>query len=289
MSEQRLVPVGKIKGLLRLIRPVNCIVMSFAVLVGAALTGLPGLQWLNLVWGAVTAFTLCAASMAVNDYYDFDIDKINEPQRPIPSGAVSKREALALTGVLTAAGLAAARVISIYCLLFAFAAWAIMITYTTVGKRSGFVGNLLVSACVAAPFLYGSLVAVNAVRANILLFASMAFLSNTGREIAKGIVDVQGDSSHNIKTLAVTFGERKAALAAAAFFIFAVCLSPLPLIFNLVSFWFVPFVLVTDVGLVWCSASLIRKPSRENARQIKKIVLFLFVFGLLSFIFGKFG
>jgi len=163
-----------------------------------------------------------------------------------------------------------------------------MVAYTTVGKRIGFAGNLLVSACVAAPFLYGSLVADNVIRMNILLFASMAFLSNTGREIAKGIVDVQGDSSHNVKTLAVRFGERKAALAAAAFFIFAVCLSPLPLIFNLVSFWFVPFVLVTDVGLVWCSASLIMNPSRSNARQIKKVVLFLFIFGLLSFIFGMF-
>ena len=279
----------KISGLVRLLRPVNCIVMSFAVLVGASLTGISNLHWLNLVYGAVTAFTLCGASMAVNDYHDYDIDKINEPQRPIPSGAVSLKAALVFTGFLTVVGLASALIISVYCLLFALAAWVIMVAYVTVGKRTGFAGNLLVSACVAAPFLYGSLVAVNLIESNILLFASMAFLSNTGREIAKGIVDVQGDSSHKIKTLAVSFGERKAALAAAVFFIFAVCLSPIPLIYNLVSIWFIPFVLVTDVGLVWCSAQLIRNPSRENARQIKKIVLFLFVFGLLSFIFGKFG
>jgi geranylgeranylglycerol-phosphate geranylgeranyltransferase len=262
--------------------------MSFAVLVGASLAGFGSLHWLNLFYGAVTAFTLCGASMAINDYYDFDIDRINEPQRPIPSGAVSLREALVLTGFLTAVGLVSAVLVSVYCLLFAFAAWVIMVAYVTVGKRRGFAGNLLVSACVAAPFLYGSLVAVNFVKINILLFASMAFLSNTGREIAKGVVDVQGDSSHKIKTFAVIFGERKAAYAASAFFILAVCLSPLPLIFNLVSLLFVPFVLVTDIGLVWCSLSLIRNPSRENARQIKKIVLFLFVFGLLSFIFGMF-
>ena len=278
--------MGKANGFLRLMRPLNCIVMSFAVLVGASLTGLNGLHWQNLVYGVVTAFTLTGAAMAVNDYYDFDIDKINEPKRPLPNGEVSKKEALALTGVLTAIGLVAALVISLYCLAFAFAAWVIMVTYTTVGKRSGFAGNLLVSACVAAPFLYGSLAAVNAVRYNILLFASMAFLSNTGREIAKGIVDIQGDSLHGIKTLAVRFGDRKAALAAAAFFVLAVCLSPLPLIFKLVSIWFVPFVLVTDVGLVWCSVSLLSNSSRENARQVKKLVLFLFVFGLLSFIFG---
>jgi len=263
--------------------------MSFAVLVGVSLAGISVVHWMNLVYGVVTAFTLTGASMAVNDYYDFDIDKINEPLRPIPSGDVSMRAALLLTGFLTVVGLIGALAISVYCLLFAFAAWVIMMAYSTVGKRRGFAGNLLVSACVAAPFLYGSLVAVNLIKVNILLFASMAFLSNTGREIAKGIVDVQCDSLNKIKTLAVSFGERKAAYAAAGFFILAVCLSPLPLIFNLVSIWFVPFVLVTDVGLVWCSASLIRNPSRENARQIKKLVLFLFVFGLLSFIFGKFG
>ena len=266
----------------------NCVVMSFAIIVGASLTGFSNMHWLSLLYGAVTAFTLTGAAMAVNDYYDFDIDKLNEPLRPIPSGEVSKKAALLVTFVLTAVGFVFAYVISVYCLLFAVAAWAIMVAYSTFGKRSGLAGNLLVSACVAAPFLYGSLVAVNLVRVNITLFASMAFLSNTGREVAKGIVDVQGDGAHNIRTVAVSFGERKAALAAAAFFIFAVCLSPVPLIFNLVSFWFVPFVLVTDVGLVWCSASLIRNPSRNNARQIKRIVLFLFVFGLLSFIFGMF-
>ena len=262
--------------------------MSFAIVVGASLTGTGNLHWLNLFYGVLTAFTLTGAAMAVNDYYDFDIDKINEPNRPIPSGEVSKRNALLVTGSLTIVGLVFACAVSLLCLLFAIAAWTIMVAYSTFGKRSGIAGNLLVSACIGAPFLYGSLVAVNLVEVNILLFASMAFFSNTGREVAKGIVDVQGDAAHNIKTLAVIFGERSAAFASAILFIFAVCLSPLPLIFHLVSFWFVPFVLVTDVGLVWCSISLIRNASRENARRVKKMVLLLFVFGLLAFIFGMF-
>ncbi len=263
--------------------------MSFGVIVGASLTGLGNVHWLSLLFGALTAFTLTGAAMAVNDCYDFDIDKINEPERPIPSGEVSIRAALFMASVLTAVGFSFAYVVSLYCLVFAVAAWAIMVAYSTFGKRSGLAGNLLVSACVAAPFLYGSLVAINLVMVNILLFASMAFLSNTGREVAKGIVDVQGDGANNIKTLAVVFGERKAGFAAAAFFILAVCLSPLPLVSNLVSVWFVPFVLVTDVGLVLCSVLLVRNPARDNARRIKRIVLYLFVFGLLAFIFGMLG
>ncbi len=278
--------MSKIRGFLRLIRPLNCVVMSFAILVGASLTGLGNMYWQNLLYGAVTAFTLTGAAMAINDYYDLDIDKINEPNRPIPAGEVSLKAALLVTVALTAVGFVFAYAVSPFCLIFAIAAWAIMIAYSTFGKRSGLTGSLLVSTCVAAPFLYGSLIAVNTVETNVLLFASMAFLSNTGREVAKGIVDVQGDLANNIKTVAVVFGEKNAAFAAAALFIFAVCLSPLPLVFNLVSFWFVPFVLVTDVGLIWCSTSLVKNSSRANARRIKKIILFLFIFGLLAFIFG---
>ncbi len=278
--------MAKIQGMLKLIRPLNCIVMSFAVLVGASLTGLGNLHWIDLLFGAITAFTLTGAAMAVNDYYDYDIDKINEPNRPIPSGQVSLKASLIMTAMMTLIGLFFALMITLYCLIFAAIAWIIMVTYTTVGKRAGFPGNLLVSACVAAPFLFGSLVAVNTVMINILLFASMAFLSNTGREIAKGIVDIEGDSQHKIKTLAVVFGSKKAALAATIFFIFAVCLSPIPVILNLVSIWFIPFVLVTDIGLLGCSIALLKNPKRENSRKIKKIVLFLFIFGLLAFVFG---
>jgi len=278
-------------GFVKLMRPVNCAMMSFAVLVGAALANpsFSNFFWIKILFGALTGFTLTAAAMAVNDYYDLDIDAINEPSRPIPSGAVTSKAALVFAGIFSAIGFVFAYLTSIICLFAAIIAWTVMLTYSTIGKRSGLPGNFLVSACVATPFLYGSLAVIDSVQLNVLLFASMAFLSNTGREITKGIVDVKGDNAHNVKTIAVRFGEKKAAIAAAASYVFAVCLSPLPLVLNLVSLWFVPFVLVTDVGLVGCSVLLVKNPSRENARRIKKLVLLLFIMGLLAFIFGTFG
>jgi geranylgeranylglycerol-phosphate geranylgeranyltransferase len=147
-------------------------------------------------------------------------------------------------------------------------------------------GNFLVSICVAIPFIYGSLVAVGFVKLNIVLFASMAFLSNTGREITKGIVDVKGDNAEGIKTLAVRYGEKTAAVVAVVFFVFAVALTPVTWFLGLVGIWFIPFVLITDVGLIVCSALLLLNPSREKARKIKKVVLYLFLVGLLAYIFG---
>jgi len=270
---------------------VNCFMMGLAVIVGAALASPTriGGAWLSMMYGCITGFALTAASMAINDYYDRAIDAMNEPKRPIPSGVIKPEEALAFASILTAIGFVAAYLTNTAYplpLLTAIIAWGIFTTYTTIGKRSGLPGNLLVSACVATPFIYGSVALTAGVELNVLLFASMAFLSNTGREVTKGIVDVEGDKTQNVKTLAVRYGEKNAAAVAIVFFLAAVLLSPIPWLLGLVSVWFVPFVLVTDVGLAVSSFMLFRDHSREKARKIKNTVLLWFVFGLLAFIFG---
>jgi geranylgeranylglycerol-phosphate geranylgeranyltransferase len=129
----------------------------------------------------------------------------------------------------------------------------------------------------------------NAVELNVALFALLAFLSNTGREITKGIVDVKGDEARHVMTLAVRFGEKSAAIVAVVFYLLAVSLSLVPWYLGLVSWWFVPFVAVTDIGLVVSSLMLIRDYSRENARRTKNAVLLWFIFGLLAFVVGATG
>ena len=282
--------MNKLGGFIRLMRPVNCLMMGFAVIVGAALANpeFSGTNWLNFFYGFVTGFMLTAASMAINDHYDRMIDAINEPSRPIPSGLVGAKEALVFAFVLSAVGFVFAYLASVLCFAVAIIAWIIVVTYITVGKRSGLPGNFLVSACVATPFIYGSITVVDGVELNVLLFASMAFLSNTGRELTKGIVDLKGDKAQDVKTLAVRYGEKNAAIAAVIFYIFAVSLTPIPWLLGLVSFWFIPFVLVTDLGLIASSFLLLRNYSRENARKIKNLVLLWFIVGLLAYVFGVF-
>jgi len=283
--------MGGVYGYLRLIRPVNCLMMGVAVVVGAALAGPYDLDisWTNLVYGFVTGFALTAASMAINDYYDREIDALNEPNRPIPSGLIKPKEALALAFFLTLIGLAAAYLTNVFSFVIAVFAWLVFVAYTTVGKRSGLPGNFLVSMCVAIPFIYGSVAIVGEVRLNVLIFACMAFLSNTGREVTKGIVDVKGDEMQGVKTLAVRYGEKNAAIAAAIFYLLAVFLSPIPWFLELVSFWFIPLVAATDWGLVASSVMLLNDYSRENARRIKNSALFWFVIGLLAFVAGAVG
>jgi geranylgeranylglycerol-phosphate geranylgeranyltransferase len=268
--------------------------MGFAVFVGAVLASAPqfsAVNWLNILFGFLTGFTFCAAAMVINDYYDRKIDAINEPNRPIPSGLIKTREALAFMALLIVVGFVFAVLVSplsfgLLCFGVAAVSLIITATYVTVGKRTGLPGNFLVSICAAIPFIYGSIIVIGTVGLNVVLFASMAFLSNTGREITKGIVDVKGDSAEGVKTMAVRFGEKNAAIAAVTFYISAVALTPVTWFLGLVGIWFIPFVLVTDIGLIVCSVILLRDHSREKARRIKKVVLYLFLVGLLAYILG---
>jgi len=277
--------MGKLMGFLRLIRPLNCLMMGFAVIVGTSLVSTLNFT-INLLLGFATSFALTAASMVINDFYDRKIDAINEPNRPIPRGDVSPKEALIFALVLSIIGLIAAFKTNLPSLIVAVIAWIISLTYITEGKGTGLPGNFLVSATVVIPFIYGGLI-VGQIETSTLLFVAIAFLSNTGREVTKGIVDVEGDRSHNIKTIAVTYGERTAAVAATVFSFLAVCLSPLPWLWGLVSNWFLPSVILTDIGMLASSIMLLRNYSRKNAKRIKNLSLVWFTTGLVAFILGK--
>jgi geranylgeranylglycerol-phosphate geranylgeranyltransferase len=282
----------KVGAFVKLIRPVNCTMMGFAVIVGAALVSKDILlQYIqSLLFGFSTGFLLTGAAMAINDYYDRKIDALNEPNRPIPSGLISPREALVIAFLLTSAGLSAAFLTGGFanwqCLTIAIVSWIIVILYVTKGKSTGLPGNLLVSICITIPFIYGSFAIGKGLIPTMSIFAAMVFLSNTGREITKGIVDVQGDKENEIRTIAVSLGEKKAAIAATIFYLSAVSLTPLPWILGVTSFWYLPFVVLTDIGLGSASLLLLLNPSRENARNIKNRNLFWFFSGLLAFILG---
>ncbi|MCK4885713.1 UbiA family prenyltransferase [Candidatus Bathyarchaeota archaeon] len=276
--------MGKLMGFLRLIRPLNCLMMGFAVIVGASLVSTLNFT-INLLLGFATSFALTAASIVINDFYDREIDAINEPNRPIPRGDVSPKEALIFALVLSLLGLIAAFKTNLPSLVVAVIAWIISITYITEGKGTGLPGNFLVSATVVIPFIYGGL-AVGQIETSTLLFVAIVFLSNTAREVTKGIVDVKGDKSHNIKTIAVNYGERTAAVTAAVFSFLAVSLSLLPWMLGLVSDWFIPPVILTDIGLIASAILLLRNYSRKNAKKIKNLSLVWFVTGLLAFILG---
>jgi len=265
-------------GFIRIMRPVNSIMVGFAIIVGVVIGG--GKTMLEsqmiLAYTFLTGFLLSGSSMTINDYYDRDIDAINEPNRVIPSGVITPTEALVWSILLAITGLLAAYLTSWKHLVLAVIAWGASIFYATKGKKTGLPGNIIVSACVALPFVYGGLIAGDIAFFSSLIFSLIAFFTNIGREITKGIVDIEGDKAEGINTIAVKYSSKRAAVSSIILYLIAVFLSFLPVITEMVTFWYIPFIIITDVGLIYVSYSLLRNNNRENSRKIKNIVRILY-------------
>ena len=123
----------KLKGLWQIIRPLNCLMMGFAVIVGASLVITLDFSE-NILFGFLTSFSLTAASMVTNDYYDRKIDVINEPNRPIPRGDVSPKEAIIFAISLSVTGLIFALITNPPSFFMAIIALIISLTYITKTK-----------------------------------------------------------------------------------------------------------------------------------------------------------
>ena len=265
--------------------------MGGAVLIGELIAYGNISMSLPSLLGFVTSFFLTGASMVANDYWDRLVDRINAPTRPIPSGLISERGALIYAIFLAVIGLVAAFFTNISCLVIAVVALLVSLTYSFKGKEVGLIGNFMVSACVALPLFYGGFL----YRGfswdfgglwSLLFFTLMAFLANTGREITKGIVDMDGDRLRNVRSIALRFGARTAAVMAVSFYVLAISLSVFPWLYGLVSWLYLPLVAIADFGFLSSSFILFRDYSKENAKKVKKMVLLWMVVGLVAFIAG---
>lgn len=259
--------------------------IGLAVIVGEviALGGLP--VYPAIVFGFLTASLMMAGTMILNDVNDVEVDKLNNPQRPIPSGRISNREAYALAMLFSATSIIFAGLLGPRTALTGLLALALMAYYNTRGKRTGFPGNLVVSFNVALPFFYGGL-AVGSLTTLLYVFSVLAFLANLGREIAKGIPDVQGDRALGIRTLAVSIGPKKAATASASMFLAAVLLSFLPPATGRLSLLYFPVVWMADAGFIYSSYRLLVSQRPEAVRKTKTMVLIWMLLGLVGFLLG---
>jgi geranylgeranylglycerol-phosphate geranylgeranyltransferase len=257
--------------------------MGVAVIAGALIVRY--VVWYELLLGFFVAFLLTAASMALNDYCDFEIDIVNEPDRPIPSGSILPLNALLTSILLYSLGLILSLFLGFIEFLVALLFASLAIIYNLRRERLSICGNCMVAACTAIPFIYGGIIA-GRVEYLLLVFASIAFLVNVGREIVKGVVDFEGDRSMDIKTLATIHGPNYASRIAAMFYIMAIFLSFLPPFLELVSIFYLLLIAITDIGLILTVIPSLWNCSRNSARRAKNRSLLWMFIGLLAFIGG---
>ena len=278
------------KGVLDLIRPANCAMIGFAVIVGAFVSKPSSIPTYQLALGFLTGFFICAYSMAVNDIYDLEVDKVNRPERAIPSGRVSVREASRLSMAALGSGMVCS-VLSLNPLAVAVAAAYAFLSwlYNRWAKRTGLPGNLIVASSLAIPFIYGGEVSGGSIAGSLLLMMALtAFFSGVGREVVKGMADVQGDAKRDVNSIARTRGLGLASSVGAVFFLLAVISSWVPLVTGLATRLYTYGVLIPDAIFIFLAASILARHEPASAYRVKRIALAGMTVGLLVFIGGAF-
>ncbi len=214
-----------VRGLVELTRPVNAVVAAALTATGSFVAGF-GDQYLAV--GAATAATVLAvaAGNAINDYFDREIDSVNQPDRAIPRGAVSPRGALAFSVVLFLAAVAFALALPLAALAIAGINLVALVAYTELFKGLPGLGNAVVAYLGGSTFLFGA-AAVGRVEAGVVL-AFLAAASTFTREIIKDVEDVAGDRQEGLRTLPIVVGDSPALWAGTAVLGVAVLASPLP-------------------------------------------------------------
>jgi len=266
-------------GYLRLMRAANCLITFFSV-IATSFFVTRSLAPSALVWlGAAAASLITAGGNALNDYFDHEIDKINKPDRPIPSGLVSRNAALVFSVILLGLGAGASLFLNFPASALAIMNACLLIVYARYSKAMSLAGNILVALLTSSVFVFAGLI-LRVINFNVVVLAGSAFFVMLSREILKDIEDIEGDRRAGATTLPIRAGVGRARAAATIFVIPAALLIFLPVIFRTTGWGY----LVPIVPATLALGFSFFQPPEKSQKTIKGAAVLV----LLAFVAGSF-
>ena len=274
---------------IELARPLNGIIAFISAWLGGvfASSGSTENLWdTRLLLVSIAALLLLSAGNAINDYCDYNIDRINRPMRPLPSGRIQRLHAFIFAIVLIVIGIWLGTLINRNATGFAILVSAALVGYALWLKRTPFIGNLVVSGLTGVTFIAGG-VAIDSVQGT-LVPAIFAFLFTGAREIIKDIEDTEGDLKNSVKTLAI-LNPRLAVGTAVGFMALVILFSPIPYLLGWYSWhYLLTVVLGVDFVLIGLATRLLRDASRESCASIQRWMKWDIFVGLGAIYLGTF-
>ena len=150
---QSLPAVRQLRAYVQMMRPANMVTSMADVLAGFAVVGLIG--WDSLPWLLASTLCLYAGGIVFNDVFDRQIDAVERPERPIPSGRASAGGAAMLGSVLLISGVALASRASMLAAAVAFSIAVAALSYDKWAKHVPGVGPFVMGSCRGLNLLLG--------------------------------------------------------------------------------------------------------------------------------------
>jgi len=254
-------------GFLTITRPLNSSVAGLAAIVAYLIdTGelIPETTLLFIIVALITA-----AGNVINDFFDARIDAINRPDRPIPSGSVSRDAALGFAMILFLTGIFVSLFTNALCFGLAIINSLLLIVYAAKLKSTPLLGNVAVAYMSASIFLFGGALNGWAGFIHIIPIAVITFFAIMSRELLKDAEDTEGDMAEGADTVPIRIGIQKTAEIALIFSLSAVAASFMPYFWW--GIWYLAGIMVVDVIIIFaafrglhCETSSCLKASRAS-------------------------
>ena len=264
-------------------QPGNAILAVIAIIIIAVISGV---FTFDVLVTCIVVFLVTGFGNAINDYFDHKIDAINKPNRPIPSGRISLKNAgyyswgMALTGNILAIlflGMIPELVVLFSTLLMYYYAYSL--------KKKLLIGNMVISFLTGLSFVFGGIV-IGEVLVSIYI-GFYAFLTTMMREIVKDMEDIKGDKEEGANTFPIAYGMKASSILAASFMVFASLTSPILYFWGILTVWYLPLLAIAILIFLSSAISILRDGSIENSRLISRNVKIGMLVTLLSFLAGS--
>ncbi len=272
----------RMPGALRLARPLNCAMSAVGIGIGGLVAvgaGAWGTSSWSLLFAALAAALSTAGGNALNDLADRETDRVNHPDRPLVTGAVTVSEARNFTVSVFVAAAAFGVLASWACFGIVLVNAGVMYAYESRLKARGISGNATIAYLVGSLFLFAGFASFRAdptplVRTAVL--ALLAFLVTLGREITKDIEDMAGDVDR--RTLPQRIGAVPAGRVAAVALVAGVALSVLPWALNILAWPYAVVVLPADGMFIYAAFYSAARPALSQRVTKYGMVVALFAF-----------
>ncbi|WVZ98101.1 hypothetical protein U9M48_043580 [Paspalum notatum var. saurae] len=159
---------------------------------------------------------LTGYTQTLNDWYDRDIDAINEPYRPIPSGAISENEVITQIWVLLLGGLGLGALLDVWAghdfpIVFYLAVGGSLLSYIYSApplklKQNGWIGNFALGASyISLPWWAGQAL-FGTLTPDIIVLTTLYSIAGLGIAIVNDFKSIEGDRTLGLQSLPVAFG-----------------------------------------------------------------------------------
>ena len=282
-------------ALLELLKPITWFPPMWAFLCGWVSAG-PSVglnSWSLLAGVALTGPLVCGASQVVNDWYDRDVDALNEPHRPIPSGRVPGKTALWFAIIWTLAAQSWALLLGPWVAMATGIGLALAWAYSAPPlrlKMNGWWGNSAVAISYEGlAWITGAAIVVGGDLPTqpILLIALLYSIGAHGIMTLNDFKSIEGDLAMGIRSLPAQLGPKRAARVACLFML----LPQLMVILLLIRWDLAPFALVVSavvVAQLLAMRKLLRDP-KQFAPWYNATGVSLYVSGMMAVAIGLGG